>query len=385
MSANTYTFTCIGSDAAALARLLALLQVAMQAPDAALPEPLDRFFEYWDDPVVMSASLLGITLRCTVDTSAHDPLEKPQVLAWHASGAEYLRVHVFNSQVGESATTYYHAGKRITAKAFPKPVLSEGERLYELVLEAKDGALAKEVKAGASPNVFLTPLAPIWSLLTVDNLVAALSLETNIRAIVNTLLIALGGAFIATAFISILTLVTHRSDFRFRRQLEYVSLFPRAVPGLIAGIGFFYAMVLIPPMGWLRNSVWILILAYLMRYIPTGFGAMSPTAMQIAPDLDRSARVMGGDWWTACRNAILPLMRPAIFTSFALLFIHFLKEYSIAIFLVAPGSEIIGTTLLQYWVLGDMGTLAALATVQVVITVVFIYVVRKFLKVNIYG
>lgn len=152
MSANTYTFTCIGSDAAALARLLALLQLAMQAPDAALPEPLDRFFEYWDDPVVMSASLLGTTLRCTVDTSAHDPLEKPQVLAWHASGAEYLRVHVFNSQVGESATTYYHAGKRITAKAFPKPVLSEGERLYELVLEAKDGALAKEVKAGASPN-----------------------------------------------------------------------------------------------------------------------------------------------------------------------------------------------------------------------------------------
>ncbi|EJE50738.1 transposase [Acidovorax sp. CF316] len=152
MSANTYTFTCIGSDAAALARLLALLQVAIQAPDAALPEPLDRFFEYWDEPCVTSTSLLGTTLRCTVDTSAHDPLKKPQVLAWHASGAEYLRVQVFNSQVGESATTYYHAGKRITAKAFPKPVLSEGERLYELVLEAKDGALANEVKAGASPN-----------------------------------------------------------------------------------------------------------------------------------------------------------------------------------------------------------------------------------------
>lgn len=152
MSANTYTFTCIGSDAVALGRLLALLQAAMQAPDAALSEPLDRLFEYWDAPMVTSASLLGTTLRCTVDTSAHDPLEKPQILAWHAAGAEYLRVQVFNSQVGESATTYYHAGKRIAAKAFPKPVLSEGERLHELVLEAKDGALAKEVKAGASPN-----------------------------------------------------------------------------------------------------------------------------------------------------------------------------------------------------------------------------------------
>ena len=152
MSANTYTFTCIGSDTAALARVHALLQGAMQAPGASLPEPLDHLFEYWDEPWVTSASLLGTTLRCTVDTSAHDPLEKSQILAWHAAGAEYLRVHVFNSQVGESATSHYHAGKRITAKAFPKPALSEGERLHELVLEAKDGALAKEVKAGASPD-----------------------------------------------------------------------------------------------------------------------------------------------------------------------------------------------------------------------------------------
>ena len=94
---------------------------------------------------------------------------------------------------------------------------------------------------------------------------------------------------------------------------------------------------------------------------------------------------MGGDWWTACRSVVLPLMKPAMFTCFSLLFIHFLKEYSIAIFLFAPGSEVIGTTLLQYWVVGDMGTLASLATAQVALTVVFIYMIRKFLKVNIYG
>lgn len=75
-----------------------------------------------------------------------------QILALHAAGAEYLRVQVFNSQVGESDTTHHHAGKRIAAKAFPKPALSEGDRLYGLVLESKDGALAKEIKAGASAD-----------------------------------------------------------------------------------------------------------------------------------------------------------------------------------------------------------------------------------------
>ncbi|MFB9950501.1 ABC transporter permease [Rhizobium puerariae] len=231
---------------------------------------------------------------------------------------------------------------------------------------------------------FLTPLMPIWPLFTLDNFRGVLASEANMRAIANTVMIAVVGGAIATVFIAAVTLIIHRSEFRYRRPLEYIALFPRAIPGLIAGIGFFYMMVFIPPVGWLRNSVWILILAYTMRYIPTAFASLSPTLMQIGPDLDRSARVMGADWLTAVSAVILKLMRPALFSCFAILFIHFLKEYSIAIFLIAPGSEVIGTTLLQYWVLGDMGPLSALATIQIILTILFIAIAKKVLKVNIY-
>lgn len=152
MSASTFTFTCIGSDAGALSCLHGKLQAAIGTACRAWPEPLSGIFADWDQPSVLSASLLGTTLRCSIEASAHDALEKAQILALHAAGAEYLRVQVFNSQVGESDTTHHHAGKRITAKAFPKPALSEGDRLYELVLESKDGALAKVIKAGASAD-----------------------------------------------------------------------------------------------------------------------------------------------------------------------------------------------------------------------------------------
>ena len=54
--------------------------------------------------------------------------------------------------MGETRTLYLHGGKRVSAKSFPAPTLSEEERLYELVLEGKDAALAKEVKAGAPPD-----------------------------------------------------------------------------------------------------------------------------------------------------------------------------------------------------------------------------------------
>jgi iron(III) transport system permease protein len=232
---------------------------------------------------------------------------------------------------------------------------------------------------------FLTPLMPFWELFTLEHYREVFTLETTQRSVLNTIFVALVGGVIATAFTALVSLVVHRSEFRYRKVLEYFALFPRALPGLIAGIGFFYAVVFIPPLGWLRNTIWIIIIAYMMRYIPTGFGALSPALLQVGPDLDRSARVMGADWWTATHAVILRLMKPAVFTCFALLFIHFFKEYSTAIFLFAPGSEVIGTTLLQFWVQGEMGRVAALSTVQIAMTVIFIYAVRRILGIKIYG
>jgi iron(III) transport system permease protein len=232
---------------------------------------------------------------------------------------------------------------------------------------------------------FLTPLVPFWKVFTWQYVTEVLTFPTTLRSIWNSIVVGFVGAGIATLYIAVMAVVVHRSDFRFRRSVEYLALFPRAIPGLVAGIGFFYAMVVFPPMGWLANSIWILVLAFTMRYIPTGFGAISPMLLQIGPDLDRSARTMGADWWTTCHAILLRLLKPAMFACFALLFVHFFKEYSTAIFLFAPGSEVLGTTMLTFWTQGQMGHVAALACIQIVLTAVFVVAVQKLMKVKLYG
>lgn len=152
MSSSTFTWTCIGSDPAALNALHAQLTAAVGSARQTWAAPLQAVFEAWDEPFVMRVGWLGSALRCVIDTSSHDALDKEQLLALQAAGVDFLRSHVFNSQVGESATSYHQGTKRIAAKAFPMPELPEGERLYELILNNKDAALAKEIKAGASPN-----------------------------------------------------------------------------------------------------------------------------------------------------------------------------------------------------------------------------------------
>ncbi|MDB6454929.1 ABC transporter permease [Falsirhodobacter sp. 20TX0035] len=232
---------------------------------------------------------------------------------------------------------------------------------------------------------FLHPMAPLADVLTLDNFRVLAEFPSYARSIWNSLFIAGVGGLIATAFITLVAIVVHRSEFRFRRPLLYVALMPRAIPGLIAGIGFFYAVAMIPGLAPLRSTVWILMIAFTMAAIPLGYGAIAPMLLKIGPELDQAARVQGASWWRSITRVVLPLLKPAIVACFALLFINFFKEYSTAVFLYAPGSEVIGTTLLQFWTQGHLGYVAALSTVQVAIIAFCIALARSVFGVKIYG
>ncbi|TKV70555.1 iron ABC transporter permease [Rhizobium sp. AU243] len=232
---------------------------------------------------------------------------------------------------------------------------------------------------------FLSPMINISDVLTTQNFTTLLEFPIYMRSIWNTVLVSTIGAAIATVFISLLAITVHRSEFRYRNALDYIALFPRAVPGVVAGIGFFYAFALIPGLGELRNTIWILVIAFTMRFIPNGYGAISPMLLQMSQDLDRAARIQGADWWTAVTRIVLPLLQPALIACYVILFIQFFKEYATAIFLFAPGSEVIGTSLLQLWIQGELGQVAALATLQITIVAIAVAVGRAIFGVKLYG
>ncbi len=108
-------------------------------------------------------------------------------------------------------------------------------------------------------------------------------------------------------------------------------------------------MAVTPGFGLLRDTIWILIIAFIIRFIPLAFGTLSASLMQIGRELDNSARVVGADWWTTTYRIVLPLMKPAMLSSYTLLFVYFLKEYSSVIFLYTPGNEVLGASMVVAW------------------------------------
>ncbi len=231
----------------------------------------------------------------------------------------------------------------------------------------------------------LTPLLAPWHLLTWSNW-QALGDPVFRRSIENSAIISVAGAILATALVALATLVAHRSRFPLRRTLPFVLLYPRATPGIIIGIGFFWTYLVTGAIGdWFRGSIWGIMLAFVIRNLPFAYVVMYPTLARIGEELDRAGRAAGAGWWMTCRRIVLPLLRPAIFASFVLMFVEILNDYDPAVFLVKPGTEVMGATMLSQFIQGSIGPVSALAMVQVAVTVTVLAVGAKLFKIRAMG
>lgn len=220
---------------------------------------------------------------------------------------------------------------------------------------------------------FLTPLMPITSTLTLSNFHQIFSEAGYVRAITNTLIIAGFGGAISTVVITLIVFVAHRSNFPGRVMIDFLVQFPRAIPGLLTGLGLFYAAALLPGGGWLMGTLWILIIAYTMRFLPNGYSIIAPAVMALSKDLDKAANTMGASWLTVCQRIVTPLIKMSIFNCYSILFIFSIKEYAAAIFLYRQGTEVMGSVLLSFWAQGDSGPVAALAVLQIAIVSIYVF------------
>lgn len=221
---------------------------------------------------------------------------------------------------------------------------------------------------------FFTPLANPFNALTMANYVRIFEYASYTNSIRNSLIVAAIGAVVVSLTATVAVVVARRSTFKYRRAIEYLALAPQAMPGLIIGIGFFWAFAYAPfgAGNLIQGTLAAIIIAFGLRALPSAFGSISPSIMQIGEELDNAARVSGADWVRTFTRILGKLLTPAFAAAMILVFVTMLKEYSPAIFLGSARTNVIGTTMLELWVQGNTGSVAALATIQITITAVFV-------------
>jgi iron(III) transport system permease protein len=227
-----------------------------------------------------------------------------------------------------------------------------------------------------------SPLQSPFKTITIDNYDRIFTYASYIQSIKNSLIVAGLGAVLVSILALLAVMVARRSSFRFSRAAEYLALAPQAMPGIIVGIGLFWAFAYLPfGSGQLiQGTLWALIIGFGLRALPSGFGSLAPSVMQIAQELDNAARVAGADWVMTFGRILMRLLTPAFLGALVLTFVTMLKEYSPAVFLASAKSNVIGTTMLELWVQGNTGSVAALAAIQIAITAGFVAIAGLLLK-----
>jgi len=100
--------------------------------------------------------------------------------------------------------------------------------------------------------------------------------------------------------------------------------------------------------------------------------------MQVSPELEEAGRSVGASRGTISRQITLPLIRPGLLGSWLLVFMIFEREYSTAVYLLSPGTEVIGAQLVSLWQGGAIDVVAALSLINILLVGVGLAIALRF-------
>src|SRR5713226_5131133 len=186
-----------------------------------------------------------------------------------------------------------------------------------------------------------------------------------VRSMVNTLGIGVIGGAVSVACYTAIALAVHRWPSRWTRLVDYLVLLPRAMPGLVAGLALLWVFLFVKPLTPLKETLVSVWLAYTIVWLAYGMRLVSGTLLQVGPELEEAARTIGAGELRVKRDVTLPLIRYGMLASWLLVFLIFVREYSTGIYLLGPGTEVIGSLLVSLWGTGAIDLVSALSVVNV--------------------
>jgi iron(III) transport system permease protein len=223
-----------------------------------------------------------------------------------------------------------------------------------------------------------------------------------LRAILNTVLIGVIGGGLTVACYSFIALAGHRKPDGITRFLDYTVLIPRAVPGLLAGLSFLWVFLfvpaaldnllkgmdngvaqwlsenLIPQLRALRSTIFSVWLAYSVVWLAYGMRLISTALLQVGPELEEAARAVGARRGQVTRHVTLPLVRYGLLGAWLMVFLIFEREYSTGVYLLSPGTEVIGAILVSMWATGAVDIVAALSFINIALVAIGLGIALRF-------
>ncbi len=258
-------------------------------------------------------------------------------------------------------------GKGVTRRPLP---LGPWRRLVSVVAAAVVFVLV------ALPllAVFLTSVQSNWGQLsgfTVKHWAAVLTHSRTLEAAGRSTLLS-GAAAVAVTLAGLGMALTRR------RWLTTLGDAVAALPGTVFALALvvtfsrdvrFVAFERVAFVLALGNTLWLVLIAYVVKHLAYGVRNTGDGLAQLDPSLTEAARLSGAGPWRAFVDATLPQLWGPLVSAFVLTFLTCMTELTVSVLLVPPGGELLGTLIFELQSYADPASAAVIACVFVLLVV----------------
>jgi iron(III) transport system permease protein len=213
-------------------------------------------------------------------------------------------------------------------------------------------------------------------LLTLRVWAKVLTSTSLVTSIQNTVLVGVSAATLGVVLAALASYLITRLQWSGRPTMDTLVWLPIAVPGLVLALGLLWAYVGLPIYG----TIWILVLAYVIRGLPTSSRFFTSTMVQISAELEEASRVHGATWLQTFLRIWQPLLRPALAGAWIFLFVIAVRALDAALLLTGPSSEVLSVSIFQQASRGDGSAASALAIIQTGIILIAYLLIRPLIR-----
>ena len=219
------------------------------------------------------------------------------------------------------------------------------------------------------------PSRELMEKMTFANYHYILNYPLALTAFKNSFYLSVGSATLVMLLTSIIAWITVKTKLPGRALLDNMTFIPIAMPGIVLGVSLIWVYLTLPIP--IYGTIWVLLLAYITKFMPYGIRAASASMIQINKELEEASLTAGGTWFQTFRKVILPLLMPGFTAGWIYISIIALRELSTSILLYSYNSTVLSIMAFDLWEGGQYTYVCALGVLMVLLLVVMAFTARK--------
>jgi iron(III) transport system permease protein len=219
------------------------------------------------------------------------------------------------------------------------------------------------------------PSRELMAKMTFANYQYIVNYPLALTAFKNSFYLSVGSATLVMLLTSIIAWITVKTKLPGRALLDNMTFIPIAMPGIVLGVSLIWVYLTLPIP--IYGTIWVLLLAYITKFMPYGIRAASASMIQINNELQEASFTAGGTWFQTFRKVILPLLMPGFTAGWIYISIIALRELSTSILLYSYNSTVLSIMAFDLWEGGQYTYVCALGVLMVLLLIAMAFTARK--------